>query len=285
MNKIMLVILVCAVFTVPAAAHEVYLVPQQSNAAYRSTADVEIWVGATENEFQSGQINLTYDHNCANVTDWKRNTTIFSMGGWSHYDGRELITFLAADPLPTGKYRVGTLTIQCEKEQGGETVLAFAEPSKLFDHTGKSVAVTWTEGTFRCNRTLDTGAGTYPSISGTHNGTITPNRTIEVQMLYTYPCAGTGGHTEYARIWNSTLEVNATWEGYEEDWHNITFNAPFSLVAGETYNYTIKTGSYPQIHHVSELPTATGWINCTDFTDANGRTYYDWIPAISLEMG
>jgi len=45
MNKIMLVILVFAVFTVPAAAHEVYLVPQQSNAAYRSTADVEIWVG------------------------------------------------------------------------------------------------------------------------------------------------------------------------------------------------------------------------------------------------
>ena len=285
MNKIMLVILVCAVFTVPAAAHEVYLVPQQSNAAYRSTADVEIWVGATENEFQSGQINLTYDHNCANVTDWKRNTTNFSMGGWSHYDGRELITFLAADPLPTGKYMVGTLTIQCEKEQGGETVLAFAEPSELFNHTGESVAATWTEGTFGCNRTLDTGAGTYPSISGTHNGTITPNRTVEVQKLYTYPCAGTGGHTEYARIWNSTLEVNATWEGYEEDWHNITFNAPFSLVAGETYNYTIKTGSYPQIHHVSELPTATGWINCTDFTDANGRTYYDWIPAISLEMG
>jgi len=106
-----------------------------------------------------------------------------------------------------------------------------------------------------------------------------------VQNLYTYPCAGTGGHTEYARIWNSTLEVNATWEGYEEDWHNITFNAPFSLVAGETYNYTIKAGSYPQIHHVSELPTATGRINCTDFTDATGRTYYDWIPAISLEMG
>ena len=283
MNKIMLVILVFAVFTVPAAAHEVYLVPQQSNAAYRSTADVEIWVGATENEFQSGQINLTYDHNCANVTDWKRNTTIFSMGGWSHYDGRELITFLAADPLPTGKYRVGTLTIQCEKEQGGETVLAFAEPSELFNHTGESVAATWTEGTFGCNRTLDTGAGTYPSISGTHNGTIKSNQTVKVSEFYTYPCPGTGGHSEYIKIWNdSDWNVTASWQGYKDDWRNISFDSNFTLEAGENYNYTLITGSYPQIHHTGNLSTSTGFITCSEFVDANGKRY-DWgIPAIRL---
>jgi len=54
-------------------------------------------------------------------------------------------------------------------------------------------------------------------------------------------------------------------------------------VINETYNYTIRTGSYPQIHHTDALPTANGWINCTNFTDANGRIYTDWIPAIRLE--
>jgi len=62
---------------------------------------------------------------------------------------------------------------------------------------------------------FDTGTSDtpYPSIMGTHDGTIKPNKNIEAQNLYTYPCAGTGGHTEYARIWNSSLDVNASWNG------------------------------------------------------------------------
>jgi PKD repeat protein len=54
---------------------------------------------------------------------------------------------------------------------------------------------------------FDTGSpeNPYPSIFGTHNGTIIPNLTITVSTLYTYPCSGTGGHTEYARIWNFKL--------------------------------------------------------------------------------
>jgi len=131
---------------------------------------------------------------------------------------------------------------------------------------------------------FDTGPSKkpYPAIYGIHNGTITPNRDIEVQKLYTYPCTGTGGHTEYARIWNSSLDVTATWSGYTEEWQHIAFNDPFTLVAGETYNYYIRTGSYPQIHHNGALQTTNGWINCTEFTDANGKIYDDWLPAIRL---
>jgi hypothetical protein len=131
---------------------------------------------------------------------------------------------------------------------------------------------------------FDTGPSEnpYPSIFGMHHGTIKPNQTITAQKLYTYPCAGTGGHTEYARIWNSTLDVNATWEGYKEDWHNITFDKYFTLVANKTYNYEIRTGSYPQIHHADALLTENGWINCTEFVDANRRVYNAWIPAIRL---
>ena len=38
---------------------------------------------------------------------------------------------------------------------------------------------------------FDTGSGTYPSIIGTHNGTITPSYNISVSKLYTYACVGT----------------------------------------------------------------------------------------------
>jgi parallel beta-helix repeat protein len=131
---------------------------------------------------------------------------------------------------------------------------------------------------------FDTGPSEnpYPSISGMHNGTIKPNQTITISKLYTYPCPGTGGHTEYARIWNSTLNVTAKWDGYKEDWYNISFNKPVTLVAGETYNYCIRTGSYPQIIHESPFNATRGTITCDKFINANGKIYYDWIPAIRL---
>jgi hypothetical protein len=131
---------------------------------------------------------------------------------------------------------------------------------------------------------FDTGTGTYPSISGTHNGTITPKQTITVQTLYTYPCTGTGGHTEYAKICNDSWSVETLpWAGYNGDWHNISFNESFQLYANVEYNYTIITGSYPQVHHTKERLTANGWINCTGFVDVNGKFYKDWIPAIKIE--
>jgi len=131
---------------------------------------------------------------------------------------------------------------------------------------------------------FDTGPGSYPSIMGTHNGTITPSCNISVSKIYTYPCKGTGGHTEYVNIWieDSSWNRTATWEGYTANYHTISFDTPFMLQTNTTYHYTIKTGSYPQIHHNASLLTPNGWINCTQFTDANGKIYYDRIPAIRL---
>jgi parallel beta-helix repeat protein len=126
-------------------------------------------------------------------------------------------------------------------------------------------------------------ANPYPSIMGTHNGTITPSSNINVSTLYTYPCVGTGGHTESIELYeNVTLIASGSWGGYQGDYHNITITPSVTLWEGHEYNYTIKTGSYPQIHHNRTLLTKNGWINCTEFTDANGRTHNNWIPAIRL---
>jgi len=130
---------------------------------------------------------------------------------------------------------------------------------------------------------FDAGPGTYPSISGMHNGTIKLNQIIAVSKLYTYPCEGTGGHTEYARIYNETWSIETLpWKGYGEDWYNLSFPEPFMLYPNTEYNFTIRTGSYPQIHHNRTLQTQNGWLNCTSFEDVNGKKYDDWIPAIRL---
>jgi len=152
------------------------------------------------------------------------------------------------------------------------------------DDDGATNSTTKTLTIYPPTAIFDTGSGTYPSISGNHTGTITPNQTIIVQKLYTYPCAGTGGHTKYAKIWNSSWGgTEAHWNGYNGDWHNITFSEPFILRENETYDYTIRTGSYPQIIHESPFNATGGVITCTSFEDANGKVYMDWILAIRLE--
>jgi len=48
------------IVSAPAWEKEIYFVPQNSNASYCNTTEVEIWVNGT-GMFQYGQINLTYD--------------------------------------------------------------------------------------------------------------------------------------------------------------------------------------------------------------------------------
>ncbi|MGA9347655.1 MAG: hypothetical protein WBW48_02465 [Anaerolineae bacterium] len=141
--------------TVPSAvslaAAEVDLVPQESSAPFCETADVEIWVNATD--LKAGQIKLTYVPTCADVTGWMSNTVEFPMGTWdSETPGEEWITFSAQEPM-TGTKRIGTLTIHGVYAEGCATILDFVEeepmPSKLFDDWGTEIPATWTPGTFR----------------------------------------------------------------------------------------------------------------------------------------
>jgi len=138
---------------------------------------------------------------------------------------------------------------------------------------------------------FDTGSpvNPYPSIFGTHTGAITPSQTIIVQKLYTYHCPGTGGHTEAIELYeNGTLIANGTWNGYKGDWHNITLSnvcdiPHVTLLKDHEYSYIIRTGSYPRIIHETSFNATGGRITCTEFADANGKRYKDWIPAIRLE--
>ena len=123
-----------------------------------------------------------------------------------------------------------------------------------------------------------TGKGGYPSIGGIHKGTIITNVNITVSSLYTYPCASTGGHAEFVSL-NSE---EATWNGYNGDWSVLFFDNSFVLEKNKTYEYEIRTGSYPQIIHKERLEVPAGMITCDSFMDANGIVYENWIPSIRL---
>jgi len=129
---------------------------------------------------------------------------------------------------------------------------------------------------------FDTGEGSYPSISGTFTGTITPSRNLTVSTLYTYSCTGTGGHTKSFNLYeNDTLRATGVWSGYQGDWHNITFSE-VTLLKDHEYRYVIVTGSYPQIIHAESKDVTGGTITFEEFVDVNGKQHEGWIPAIRL---
>ena len=200
-------------------------------------------------------------------TDTWTETVIAKRG----YDGTHLFEAQAEGPIRIATWRDGY-----DLDGDGQNDLLLWIPTEVYAVTHSGIYP----------NLFDTGEPTipYPSIMGTFNGRLTLSHDLVVHRLYTYPCSGTGGHSESVRIWGDGIDTNATWDGYKGDWHNITFDEPFvTLEAGKMYNITIELGSYPQIHHAYALLTVNGWINCKKFEDVNGNVHYNWIPAIRIE--
>ena len=210
--------------------------------------------------------NNVYSHDSANI--WNSTLKITYT-----YNSSQYTNYL-------GNYWDDYTGIDADNDGIGDTPYSIDS-----DEDNYPLMVPWENYFAPTENIFDTGAGTYPSIMGTHKGEIKPSCNINVSKLYTYPCVGTGGHTESIKLYdeNGILIANGTWNGYQDDYHNITITPSVTLLAGHTYNYTIATGSYPQIIHAKSSDVTGGTITCTSFVDANGKTYNDWIPAIRLE--
>jgi len=128
---------------------EVYFDPERSSASSNEIAEVEIRVSVNES-FQSGQLNITYPSEYANVTDWALNADDFSMGLCTLTPGRIWITFVASGQL-TGEHTVGTLTVQRVEDACHTAELVFVEPSLLCDDRGQEIEVEWNGGIFTCD--------------------------------------------------------------------------------------------------------------------------------------
>ena len=239
-------------------------------------------------DLNSAQFDLSFDSRVVNVTDVHDG----AIGGetvpvlWNLVD-TDTVRVLVKMPVGVGVSGSGRLAVVDFAVKGTERAKSELDISDglLADADANPIDADWYDDEVTVAAPVfDTGEGTYPSISGTHEGTITPYTDIPVQKMYTYPCAGTGGHSEYVKIGNTSWTVNATWTGYTSGYHNIVFSESFTLYAGKTYNYTIRTGSYPMIIHAQHHTALSdsGVIRCDTFVDANGRVYNDWIPAITL---
>lgn len=129
--------------------NKVYLNPDVSRARFCSTTTVEIWVDAAD--LKSGQIELLYDPNCAEVVNFIRNKEVFALGGWNHQAGREWITFATEKEGITGKYLVGKLEIHCIDDSCKcSTPFKFGDKSALFDPMGDRIKTNWMNGEFEC---------------------------------------------------------------------------------------------------------------------------------------
>jgi len=187
--------------------------PQHSSALFCNTADVEIWVNATG--FQGGQIKLTYNSTCAEVTNWVPNSAGFPLATWdSDNPGEEWITFSALGSK-TGDYLIGTLTIHCVSEEECTTDLDFIEggptTSKLFDGWGNEIPVAWADGTFGCAVTpTSTPTPTdTPTATPTATPTVTPTATPTSTATPTATSTPTGTATPTATL-TSTATPTAT---------------------------------------------------------------------------
>ena len=254
------------VTTVKAIAKEgnngTHMWEQSLNASGKWTCDIWAeWLVDLDNDGWEDAIVIEWVYN--ESTDTETVTVIAKRG----YDGTHLFEAQSDEPIWIASWWEGY-----DLDGDGQNDLVLWIPTEMY-------AVTYS-GVYP--NIFDTGepANPYPSIMGRFNGTLTPSNGLVVHKLYTYPCSGTGGHSESVRIWGDGIDVNATWDGYIGDWHNITFDEPYvTLAAGNTYNITIKLGSYPQILHESSKEVIGGTINCTKFEDINGKEYDNWIPA------
>jgi len=208
----------------------------------------DIYSGGSSNIWNTTRLIL-YAYNSKQYTNYIGNY-------WSKYTGRDT----NKDGIGDTSYSIDSVTDNSPLMQPCENYTLLAYPA------------------------FDTGAGTYPSIMGRHEGKIKPSYDIEVSHLYTYSCAGTGGHTKSITIFDKKRKITSgTWNGYQEDWQNIALSPSVTLKAGKEYSYVIETGSYPQIIHESGYTNVTGGtITCDKFTAANGDEYTGWIPAIKL---
>lgn len=127
-----------------------------------------------------------------------------------------------------------------------------------------------------------TPEGSYPSIAGTHKGTIIPNANINVTVVEIRSCVGTGGHINYIKLTGDGISSEAVWNGYNNEYCTLEFDVPFTLEKDKTYTYKIETGSYPQIIHTDRLEVPAGIITCTEFVDVNGKVYIEGIPSVRL---
>ena len=177
----------------------VYFIPISSTA-------VEVRVNTTD-AIDHVLTDISFDPACINITEVDFGPD-FTLADWMHKGDNITIDGFDFGPSCTqwNDRLLANLTVHC-KGYCCISQLSFTgldNVTKLIECGGKAkYGANWIDGSIIAivPMPFDTGADTYPSIFGTHEGTIIPKHDIFVEQLYTYPCEGTGGHSEYVAFY------------------------------------------------------------------------------------
>ena len=151
-----ILVLALTLIAVPAAATEnvLYIVPQHSSTPYCNNVDVNLMADVNEsNPIIATAVNVTFDPNCIEITNWAGNSSIWTGGttstiAWSIPHGFIKITTAKMGGV-SGSLNLGTLTLHCNSTGYCKSNLNFA----IGEYTKEDMETIYPEvqnGTFTC---------------------------------------------------------------------------------------------------------------------------------------
>lgn len=111
------------------------------------SVEERVIINISASEYQAGQIKLSYEGDCINLTNFQRNNE-FGLGGWNPSEGESLITFVSMSPL-SGKHSIGTAFVECIKTNCSTQIL-IGEGSDIFYPNGSKISMKWTGNFVEC---------------------------------------------------------------------------------------------------------------------------------------
>ncbi len=175
------------VLATPAAATQntLYFIPDSGSLpGYGESIDIDLMADINEaNPVIATSVNITFDPNCVEITNWAADTTVWTGGAtstatWSLPHGFLTIS-VGSDPAVTGSVPMGTLTLHCNSTEDCETCLKFSSG----EYTTKEMETlypTLNDGMFSCASLSASGDdGEQGGEEGDSGGeiTITPSPT------------------------------------------------------------------------------------------------------------
>ena len=168
------------VLATPAAATQntLYFIPDSGSLqGYCESIDIYLMADINEaNPVIATSVNITFDPNCVEITNWAADTTVWTGGAtstatWSLPHGYLTITTAKMEGI-SGSLGIGTLTLHCNSTEDCETCLKFSTG----EYTTKDMETLYpilNDGMFSCAKQSTLGDDVGNKGDGKSSGKIT----------------------------------------------------------------------------------------------------------------
>ena len=236
----------------PTYWNQLYFNPDTSTLpGYCSSVDVDVMAYVNDsNPVTATDVNITFDPNCVNITNWINNSDVWQGGStctlWSVPLGYvHITTTVGENPAVNGTVKIGTLTIHCNNTTCCGTTLNFTEQSSYIKEGGGSIYPERDNGSIQCGgasvsdlvitkawMNWPTNCSIYYNITNIGNGTAPAGH---------YTTLHVDGIEKVSDQVPEMLSQNETYTGcfdvylwnYTSDGYNVTVCADTNAIIGE----------------------------------------------------